>query len=114
MTISDTAESRGGEAAVSTGLDSLVTNPVPVERADRQALRDMAAELEIDRLFEIIEELGLWENTTNEEVLDRARAEIRQSWRRACTENAGHPRARELFDRHRLPAFHDPFAGGSG
>ena len=26
--------------------------------------------------------------------------------------NAGHPRAKELFDRHKLPAFHDPFAGG--
>ena len=38
--------------------------------------------------------------------------EIWQSWRRACAENAGHPRAAELFDRHTLPAFHDPFAGG--
>ena len=38
--------------------------------------------------------------------------EIRQSWRRACAENADHPRAREIFDRHRLPAFHDPLAGG--
>ena len=23
-----------------------------------------------------------------------------------------HPRAKELFDRNKLPAFHDPFAGG--
>ena len=45
-------------------------------------------------------------------MLERARTEIRQSWRRACAENADHPRAREIFDRHRLPAFHDPFAGG--
>ena len=29
-----------------------------------------------------------------------------------CAENADHPRAKELFDRHKLPAFHDPFAGG--
>ena len=72
----------------------------------------MAAELERDRLFEIIEELVLWENTTNEEVLERARGEIWQSWRRACAANADHPRAREIFDRNRLPAFHDPFAGG--
>ena len=42
----------------------------------------------------------------------RARTEIWQSWRRACAENAGHPRAAELFDRHTLPAFYDPFAGG--
>ena len=75
-------------------------------------LGDVAAELERARLFGILEELVLWENTTNEEVLKRARTEIWQSWRRACADNAGHPRAAELFDRHTLPAFHDPFAGG--
>ena len=75
-------------------------------------LDDVAAELERARLFGILEELVLWKNTTNEEVLKRARTEIWQSWRRACAENAGHPRAAELFDRHTLPAFHDPFAGG--
>jgi putative DNA methylase len=69
-------------------------------------------EKERQRLFRIIEELVQWENTTNEEVLERARAEIWQSWRRACAENADHPRAKELFDRNKLPAFHDPFAGG--
>ena len=80
--------------------------------ADGRALADMAAELERERLFKILKELVLWENTTNETVLERARTEIRQSWRRACAENADHPRAKELFDRHKLPAFHDPFAGG--
>ena len=75
-------------------------------------LDDVAAELERARLFGILEELVLWGNTTNEEVLKRARTEIWQSWRRACAENADHPRAAELFDRHTLPAFHDPFAGG--
>ena len=54
----------------------------------------------------------LWENTTNETVLQQARDEIWQSWRYTCAENADHPRARELFDRYKLPAFHDPFAGG--
>ena len=54
----------------------------------------------------------LWENTTNETVLQQARDEIWQSWRRTCAENADHPRAKELFDRNKLPAFHDPFAGG--
>ncbi len=67
---------------------------------------------ERQRLFDIIEDLVQWENTTNEVVLEKARAEIRASWRRACAENADHPRANELFDRSRLPAFHDPFAGG--
>ena len=69
-------------------------------------------EKERKRLFEIIEELVLWENTTNEQVLDKARAEIRMSWRRTCADNRDHPRAAELFDPNRLPAFHDPFAGG--
>ena len=75
-------------------------------------LEEVIAEQERDRLFAIIKELVLWENTTNEEVLEQARTEIRQSWRRACAENAAHPRATEIFDRHKLPAFHDPFAGG--
>jgi putative DNA methylase len=73
---------------------------------------EKAQEKERQRLFKIIEDLVLWENTTNETVLQAARDEIWASWRRACAENAGHPRAKELFDRHRLPAFHDPFAGG--
>lgn len=73
---------------------------------------EKAQEKERKRLFRIIEELVQWENTTNEEVLQKARDEIWQSWRRACAENADHPRAKELFDRHKLPAFHDPFAGG--
>src|SRR6478672_4519988 len=33
------------------------------------------------RLFAIIEELVKWENTRNEAVLEKARAEIRKSWR---------------------------------
>ena len=73
---------------------------------------ERAQERERQRLFGIIEELVQWENTTNEAVLEQAREEIWQSWRRACAENADHPHAKELFDRHVLPAFHDPFAGG--
>ena len=38
-----------------------------------------AQETERKRLFGIIEELVKWENSTNEEVLERARAEIRKS-----------------------------------
>jgi hypothetical protein len=69
-------------------------------------------EKERQRLFRIIEDLVKWENTTNETVLQQARDEIWQSWRYTCAENADHPRAKELFDRYRLPGFHDPFAGG--
>lgn len=73
---------------------------------------EKAQEKERQRLFRIIEELVKWENTTNEAVLQQARDEIWQSWRYTCAENADHPRARELFDRYKLPGFHDPFAGG--
>ena len=69
-------------------------------------------EKERERLFRLIEDLVKWENTTNEKVLERARKEIRKSWRRTCADNADHPRAAELFDPDKLPAFHDPFAGG--
>ena len=34
--------------------------------------------------------------------------------RRTCEDNRDHPRAAELFDPNKLPAFHDPFAGGGG
>lgn len=70
------------------------------------------AAVERERLFKIIEDLVKWENTNNEEVLERARAEIWRSWREVCALNKDHPRAAELFDSEKLPAFHDPFAGG--
>ena len=95
----------GHAAKRSSAHDDAIAEPEPT-------LEEVIAEQERDRLFAIIEELVLWENTTNEEVLERARREIWQSWRRACAENAAHPRATEIFDRHKLPAFHDPFAGG--
>lgn len=53
-----------------------------------------AVEAERKRLFQIIEELVQWENSTNEEVLERARAEIRKS----CGGE--------------LPPVYDPFSGG--
>jgi putative DNA methylase len=93
------------DKADAAGISAPAPGPEP-------KLDDILAEIERQRLFRIIEELVLWENTTNEEVLRKAREEIWQSWRRTCAENAGHPRAKELFDRQKLPAFHDPFAGG--
>ena len=70
------------------------------------------AAIERERLFKIIEDLVQWESTTNEEVLGRARVEIRRSWRETCELNKDHPQATELFNPDKLPAFHDPFAGG--
>jgi len=63
-----------------------------------------AQETERQRLFLLIEDLVLWENTTNEDVLNRARAEIKRSWVRWCKESGENP--------EKLPPFHDPFAGG--
>ena len=84
----------------------------PAPAISQPSLEAVIAEIERDRLFDILEDLVRWENTTNEAVLAPARAEIRQSWRRACADNAEHPRAEALFNPDRLPAFHDPFAGG--
>ena len=53
-----------------------------------------AVDEERRRLFKIIEDLVVWENSTNEGVLERARAEIRKS----CGED--------------LPPVYDPFSGG--
>ncbi len=64
------------------------------------------------RLFAIIEDFVKWENTTNEQVLEKARAEIRKSWKETCELNKDHPQVAELFNPDKLPAFHDPFAGG--
>ena len=78
----------------------------------RYGVNKEKAQLERERLFKIIEDLVLWENTNNEEVLERARAEIRRSWREVCELNQDHPQATKLFNPDQLPAFHDPFAGG--
>ena len=69
-------------------------------------------EKERQRLFKLIEDFVLWKNTTNEKVLQAARDEIMKSWQQTCAEHADHPQAAKLFNPKRLPAFHDPFAGG--
>ena len=86
-------------------VDDPSANPdlFPTEKAQEKAR---------ERLFRIIEHLVPWENISDEAVLEQAREEIRESWLRTCIANADHPRAAELFDPDRLPAFHDPFAGG--
>ncbi len=71
-----------------------------------------AQEKERQKLFRLIEQLVVWENTTNETVLNEAREEIRRSWRLTCADNNKDPQAAELFNPDKPPAFHDPFAGG--
>ena len=71
-------------------------------------------ETERQRIFRILEKLVLWENTTNETVLNEARQEILKSWRNTCEDNREHPQAAELFNPDKLPAFHDPFGSRFG
>ena len=65
-----------------------------------------------NELFKLISQLVQWENTSKEEVLSKARAAIRESWRETCEANKAHPEAKTLFNPDKLPPFHDPFAGG--
>ena len=68
---------------------------------------------ERDRLFDIIKELVQWENTNNEEVLDKARLEIARSVARnlGINEPIGKEAIRE-FLATKAPPILDPFAGG--
>jgi putative DNA methylase len=71
-----------------------------------------AQDAERQRLFRLIEEMVLWENTNNQLLLTRVRKEIWNMWRETCVRNQSHPRASELFNSQTLPTFHDPFSGG--
>lgn len=64
------------------------------------------------RLFAVIEEIILWDNTQSRAVFARAQAEIEKSWRECCEVNAEHPDVEHLFNPAQLPCLHDPFAGG--
>ncbi|HBP5229952.1 TPA: DUF1156 domain-containing protein, partial [Pseudomonas aeruginosa] len=99
-------------AAARAVIFAQMVNDPGYERHLGRGVNKEKAAAERERLFKIIEELVQWENTNNEEVLGRARAEIWKSWRETCELNKGHPQAAELFNPEKLPGFHDPFAGG--
>ncbi len=80
----------------------------------RYGVNKLEAAKKRQELFKIIEDLVLWENTNNEAVLERARAEIRRSWREVCELNKDHPKAGELFNPEKLPTYYDPFGGSGG
>lgn len=95
-------------AAARAVLFAQMVNDPGGERGYYAGKTKAQADAEREKLFQIIRDLVKWENTNNEEVLERARAEIRKSWRETCALNKGQPG----FDPEKLPAFHDPFAGG--
>lgn len=108
--LSDPVQKRAAQKILKQRLEARAKNAE--DDTALLTLEDTIAEIERQRLFKIIEELVKWENTTNQTVLQAAKDEIWQSWRRTCAANAHHPNAKELFNRQVLPAFHDPFAGG--
>ena len=69
-------------------------------------------EAERVRLFGIIENLVKWENVHNEDILASAHEEILKNWRDICDVSQSNPQAAELFNPDKVPALHDPFAGG--
>ncbi|WP_345794661.1 DUF1156 domain-containing protein [Thauera sp. JM12B12] len=99
-------------AAARAVIFAQMVNDPGYERHLGRGVNKEKAAIERERLFKIIEDLVQWENTNNEEVLARAREEIWKSWRETCALNKGHPQAAEFFNPDKLPAFHDPFAGG--
>lgn len=99
-------------AAARAVIFAQMVNDPGFERHLGRGVNKEKAAAERERLFKIIEELVQWESTNNEEVLERARAEIWKSWRETCELNKSHPQAAELFNPEKLPGFHDPFAGG--
>lgn len=99
-------------AAARAVIFAQMVNDPGYERHLGRGVNKEKAAAERERLFKIIEELVQWENTNNEEVLERARLEIWKSWRETCELNKSHPQAAELFNSEELPGFHDPFAGG--
>ncbi|MEN2506146.1 DUF1156 domain-containing protein [Stutzerimonas stutzeri] len=99
-------------AAARAVIFAQMVNDPGYERHLGRGVNKEKAAAERERLFKIIEDLVQWENTNNEEVLERARAEIWKSWRETCELNKSHRQAAELFNPDKLPGFHDPFAGG--
>ena len=95
-------------AAARAVLFAQMVNDPGGERGYRAGLTKQQAAAKRELLFDIIRDLVKWENINNEEVLERARIAIKQSWRETCEMNKGKPG----FDPEKLPAFHDPFAGG--
>ncbi|MDO9233261.1 MAG: DUF1156 domain-containing protein [Methylotenera sp.] len=99
-------------AAARAVIFAQMVNDPGYERGLGRGVNKEKAQIERERLFGIIRKLVLWENTNNEAVLTEARDEIWKSWRETCELNRSHPDAAELFNPGKLPAFHDPFAGG--
>jgi putative DNA methylase len=99
-------------AAARAVLFGQLVNDPGYERHLNRGVNKVEAARERERLFKILEDLVVWENTNDSNVIGAARTEIWNSWKETCELNRNHPDAAALFDPNKLPAFHDPFAGG--
>ena len=95
-------------AAARAVIFAQMVNDPGGQRGWAKGLTKEQAAAKREYLFNIIRDLVKWENTNSEDVLKRAREAIWESWRETCALNKGKPG----FDPNKLPAFHDPFAGG--
>lgn len=99
-------------------IDELMENKLARQRAQEEIdmelemvpqaspkLEELLVEKERERLHQIVKDLVIWENTTNEKVLNNARKEIVKSWQRTCRRE-GKPEDTPM------PPVLDPFAGG--
>ena len=77
--LSDPAKKRAAEHERKRRLEEYAVQqyPLQAQAIPQPPLEGVIAEIERERLFRILEDLVRWENSTNEAVLERARAEIR-------------------------------------
>lgn len=99
-------------AAARAIIFSQLVNDPGYERELGRGVNKQQAAIDRARLFSIVERLARWENSNDKSLLVEAKDEIAKSWRETCHLNRNHPQADELFNPDRMPAFHDPFAGG--
>ena len=78
-------------AAARAVIFAQMVNDPGGERGWKAGLTKHQAAEKRERLFDIIKDLVRWENTNNEEVLERARREIMASWRETCELNNDDP-----------------------
>lgn len=99
-------------AAARAIIFSQLVNDPGYERELGRGVNKQQASIDRARLFSIVERLAKWENSNDKSLLAEAKEEIIKSWRETCHLNRNHPQAEALFNPERMPAFHDPFAGG--
>src|SRR5271170_4034337 len=78
-------------AAARAVLFGQLVNDPGFERHLNRGINKVDAAKERERLFQIIEDLVVWENTNDASVISAARIEIWKSWRETCELDRNHP-----------------------